>query len=515
MAGARSPDAGQLVAGDVVLRDQHGPPAELLGEGDARSGRRSGRTARRRPSPAASTCPRADVDDVDARRAVVDLVLAHARPRRRCTARRTPSVAATSVVAGRHVDAEPARPRRPATRRAGRSGRRRAATPPDASAAARRSRTRWPRGRGDARRLQPGRPAADDGDVAAATRRARTSRGPRSRGPTTARRCTSRSGCGRRAPGTSGCSGCTGGSAPASPARSLATRSGSAIWARVISTPSHDAGRRSRRAPTRPGRRRRPSPAGTTGTSARPRRSSRRSVDVEARSAGGSRAGSARPRRSRRARRRRSRRRAATSSAAIAGAMLRRDAGPRRQLVARQPQPDDAVGPTPPRTAVDDVAGEAQPVGAPLVAALVRQPGQELAHEAVLAGVDLDAVAAGLDRRPRAAAPKPATTAAMSSASIHFGTSRRRHLGHPRRRPQRALAVRRRALPAGVVERGDDERAVRPAGGDDRGPAVAAPRGQRRPLVRPVAIVDAGALDDDRAAAAARPGARSRRRGGR
>ena len=46
-----------------------------------------------------------------------------------------------------------------------------------------------------------------------------------------------------------------------------------------------------------------------------------------------------------------------------------------------------------------------------------------------------------------------------------------RHLGDPRRRPQRGLAVGRRALPAGVVERGDDERAVGPAGGDDGGPA--------------------------------------------
>ena len=94
------------------------------------------------------------------------------------------------------------------------------------------------RGR-DPGRLQPGRTAADHDDVARRVRRARTSRGPRSRARSSARRCTSRSGCGRRAPGTSGCSGCTAGSARLRPARSLATRSGSAIWARVISTPSH------------------------------------------------------------------------------------------------------------------------------------------------------------------------------------------------------------------------------------------------------------------------------------
>ena len=85
--------------------------------------------------------------------------------------------------------------------------------------------------------------------------------------------------------------------------------------------------------------------------------------------------------------------------------------------------PTTRSAPTAARTVVDDVAGEAQPVGAPLVAALVRQPGQELAHEAVLAGVDLDAVAVGRDGRPGGRA-NPSTTAAMSSASIHFGTSR-------------------------------------------------------------------------------------------
>ena len=45
----------------------------------------------------------------------------------------------------------------------------------------------------------------------------------------------------------------------------------------------------------------------------------------------------------------------------------------------------------------DHLAGEPLRSVAPLVVALVGEAGQELAHEAVLAGVDLDAVAAGVD----------------------------------------------------------------------------------------------------------------------
>ncbi len=183
---------------------------------------------------------------------------------------------------------------------------------------------------------------------------------------------------------------------------------------------------------------------------------------------------------------------------------LRRDPGPRRQLVARESQPDDPVGADGGAHRGHDVAGQAQPVGAPFVAALVREPGQELAHQAVLAGVDLDAVAVG--------------AGGLAGGGAETGDDGRdvgglhplrdlagRHLGHPRRRPQWALAVGRRALPAGMVERRDHEGAVGAAGGDDPGPAGGGDRRQRGPLVGPVGLVDAGPLDDDRPAAAPGP----------
>ena len=219
------------------------------------------------------------------------------------------------------------------------------------------------------------------------------------------------------------------------PARSLATRSGSAICARVISTAAHvavvvppsahSAWPTSTIEPctttgtsTAVATRRRPAPMLNAGRLVEVGaglldREDRAADDDDVVDASGDQLGGDRRRH------------------------LGRDAGPRRQLVARQPQPDHAVGADGRPHGGDDVAGEAQAVGAPLVAALVRQPGQELAHEAVLAGVDLDAVAVRPRGRRVAAAPNPSTTAAMSSASIHFGTSRRRHLGHARRRPQR------------------------------------------------------------------------------
>ena len=104
-----------------------------------------------------------------------------------------------------------------------------------------------------------------------------------------------------------------------------------------------------------------------------------------------------------------------------------------------------------------------------------------------------------------AAVPKPVTTAAMSS-----GLHPLRHLAavdlrHARRRPQRPLGVRGRPLAAGVAEGGDGQRALGPDRGRDAGPPVGAALGQRRPLVGPVALVDAGLLDHDRPAAAERP----------
>ena len=82
----------------------------------------------------------------------------------------------------------------------------------------------------------------------------------------------------------------------------------------------------------------------------------------------------------------------------------------------------------------------------------------------MLAGVDLDAVDVGVDGQLAPRAANPAITAAMSSASIHFGTSRVFTSGTRDGAHSGALAVRRRSLPAGVVERGDHERSVRPAG---------------------------------------------------
>ena len=103
-----------------------------------------------------------------------------------------------------------------------------------------------------------------------------------------------------------------------------------------------------------------------------------------------------------------------------------------------------------------------------------------------------------------AAAPKPAMTAAMS-----LGLHPLRHLaavdlGHPRGRPQLALAVRTGALAAGVVERAITSAPCAWQAATIARPPVAAPLGQRRSLVRPVAVVHAGALGHDDAAAAAR-----------
>ncbi len=75
---------------------------------------------------------------------------------------------------------------------------------------------------------------------------------------------------------------------------------------------------------------------------------------------------------------------------------LGRDPRPWSEFVARQTQSDDPVARGATR-GLDHLAGQAQTIMAPLVVAMVREPGQELAHQAVLAGVDLDAVEAGID----------------------------------------------------------------------------------------------------------------------
>ena len=91
---------------------------------------------------------------------------------------------------------------------------------------------------------------------------ARTSRGPPSRAPSSARRCTSRAGCARRAPGRSGCSGCTAGSARV--LRRAAWRRGPGRRSAPGSSRRrrNRAVRHARRAPIRPRPGRRRTPAG-------------------------------------------------------------------------------------------------------------------------------------------------------------------------------------------------------------------------------------------------------------
>ena len=72
------------------------------------------------------------------------------------------------------------------------------------------------------------------------------------------------------------------------------------------------------------------------------------------------------------------------------------DAGPWRQLVARQAHTDDGVRTRRVANRRDHPTGERQSVG-PLVTAMVRETRHELANEAVLSGVDFHTVATGRD----------------------------------------------------------------------------------------------------------------------
>ena len=180
---------------------------------------------------------------------------------------------------------------------------------------------------------------------------------------------------------------------------------------------------------------------------------------------------------------------------------LGRDAGPRSQLVARQAQPEHAAGPDRRPHGGEHLEGERACRRTPPVVAVVGEPGEELAHEAVLAGVHLDAVASGLDGEA-GAAREPGDDRGDVVVLHPLRHLAGRHLGHPRRRPQLALAVRRRSLPTGVVERGDGERSVLVQRRGDRPPSVAAPLGQRCPLVGPVRRVHRRPLDHHRAAPA-------------
>ena len=173
LAGARSPVRGQLVAGDVVLGDEDRPRRRAPRRGRRRSARRSGRTARRRRR-------RADVADAASGTSATSSTPG---PRRRPRTRASPATRPGAL--HDHLAARPPR-RRPSSTRAARRRRRRGdlglpATDERAGRARRRrparrggpsrstSGTGCPRAGGHPRRLQTGRPAADDDDVARAT----------------------------------------------------------------------------------------------------------------------------------------------------------------------------------------------------------------------------------------------------------------------------------------------------------------------------------------------------------
>ena len=159
-----------------------------------------------------------------------------------------------------------------------------------------------------------------------------------------------------------------------------------------------------------------------------------------------------------------------TSSAASAGAIS--GVMPAHGASSSQDRrsPTTASGPIARRTApITDLAKQ-RAVGAPLVAAVVGQAGEELADEAVLAGVDLHAVAAGRDgasgpprrtrrrrRRcprapstwaPRARRPRARATAPTAAPGCR-PTSPGRRRGRARRgRARRAAGRRRRSPPS-------------------------------------------------------------------
>ena len=176
------------------------------------------------------------------------------------------------------------------------------------------------------------------------------------------------------------------------------------------------------------------------------------------------------------------------------GCHLGGDTRPRREFIARQTQAHDGRGGSSAHR-TDDGACERESVGAPLVATMVGEPRQELAHQAVLAGVHLHPVAPG----PHRQGSGRTETGHHRSDVVGFHPLRNLaavHLGYPRRGPQWILAVGARALPAGVVERGDHERAVDVACRGDGLPPGGAALGQRGPFVRPIAAVHTGTFSD-------------------
>ena len=94
------------------------------------------------------------------------------------------------------------------------------------------------------------------------------------------------------------------------------------------------------------------------------------------------------------------------------------------------------------RTAAQHLVGEAQAIRAPLVGAVVRQAGQELADQAVLPRVHLDPVAATVDRQ--AGGGREPVDHGGDVLGFHpLRDLPGVHLGNPRRCPQLPLRVRR------------------------------------------------------------------------
>ncbi len=189
-----------------------------------------------------------------------------------------------------------------------------------------------------------------------------------------------------------------------------------------------------------------------------------------------------------------------TRGAKLAGHLhghLGRQPGPGGQLVAREPQADHRVGAHGVAHRAEHLTCEADPVGV-VVGAVVGQPRQVLTDQAVLAGVDLHAVAAGTHRGARRGCE--AVDDLADVGALHpLGDLAAVDLRHPRRRPQRCLAVRARPLPAGVAQRGQCQGSVGTDGAGDGGPTRCGLGGERGALVGPVAGVDGGLLDHDHA----------------
>jgi len=140
---------------------------------------------------------------------------------------------------------------------------------------------------------------------------------------------------------------------------------------------------------------------------------------------------------------------------------------------------------------------------APLVAALVRQARQELADQGVLAGVDVDPVAAGAHRRTGGRCE--AGDDRVDVADLHrLGDLTTVDLGDTRRRPQLPLVPVRGALSACVAERREHQGSLGVTGRRDLTPARLGVGPQRRALIGPVGLMDRSLLDRDDPGAARR-----------